>query len=108
MKIQDYKNLAQLIRSNTIYDVYDYKMQNLCLSLTELHAGQNTNGHAHNVDEVYIFISGRGQIEIGKEVSLCGEGDVFIIPRGSFHKVQNTSFKELKFWCVFEKYGSRT
>ncbi len=112
MNIEDYKRhkTTQLIRSNSTYNVYDCKdLKNLSLSLTELHPKQYTGGHSHEeADEVYVFISGRGKIQIGKNFLSCREGDVFLIPRGDFHKVWNRGIKsKLKFWSIFEKYGER-
>ena len=108
MKINYFKDTSKLIRSNDIYDVYDYrKLDHLVLSLTELHIGKNTTGHSHDADEVYVFISGNGKIEVGKKTDYCEGGEVFIIPRNSFHKVYNTGKGKLKFWCIFERYGKR-
>ena len=109
MKIYEYKKKAELIHSTEVYDVFDYrKLQNLSLSLTELHANQKTSGHFHDdADEVYIFISGHGKIQISEEFLTCEKGDVFIIPRGDFHKVWNESDEDLVFWSIFEKYGKR-
>lgn len=126
MNIDEYKKEAELIRSTDIYNVYDLKkLQNLSLSLTELYPEQSTGGHRHNADEVYVFISGIGQILIDIQEGyparkegdifplhhgyhMCEAGDVFIIPRGVFHKVFNKSpDEELKFWSVFEKYAGR-
>ncbi|MFA5695884.1 MAG: cupin domain-containing protein [Bacilli bacterium] len=110
MKIDEYKKSALLIRETEVYNVYDYKqLQNLSLSLTELHPDQKTSGHYHDdADEVYIFISGQGKLQIAKEFVTCEKGDVFVIPRGAFHKVWNETQEDLKFWSVFEKYGNRT
>lgn len=107
MNLSSFKKNAKLIRSNTTYDISDLQLNNLVLSLTELHGLQSTTGHSHDADEVYIFISGRGKIQINEDFSACKGGDIFVIPRGAFHKVQNPSTGELKFWCVFEKYGER-
>jgi len=109
MNIKTYKQRAELIRSTNVYNVYDLKeLKNLSLSLTELHPTQNTSGHSHdNADEIYIFIEGQGTIKIGDEVVECKKGDVFTIPRGKFHKVNNLWNRDLIFWSIFEKYGDR-
>lgn len=109
MKIETYKKVAKLIRSDDVYNVYDLRLlQNLVLSLTELHPDQQTKGHSHEeADEVYVITSGNGRIEIGEEGKECEQGEVFIIPRGLFHKMYNTGKKDLKFWSIFEKYGER-
>lgn len=113
MNINKYKEEATLIRNNDTYNVFDlYKLKNLSLSLTELHAHKNTSGHSHSeADEVYVFVSGKGKIDINEDgvenYQNCESGDVFIIPRGAFHKVYNTSDEQLTFWSIFEKYENR-
>lgn len=109
MDIREYKKISNLIRDNDIYKVYDLPtLQNLTLSLTELQTGKSTTGHSHiEADEVYIFVSGNGSIEIDKEHQKVKGGDVILIPRGKFHKVHNKGSEIFSFWSVFEKYGER-
>lgn len=105
MKIDDFKNVANLIRSTEVYNVYDYKgLKNLTTSLTELHYNQHTTGHSHSQEEVYVFLVGYGIIEFDGHKEGCKKGDVFTIPSGVFHKVYNTGKLDLKFYCVFENY----
>lgn len=110
MDIEDYKKHSELIRDTDVYKVYDNNtLDHLILSLTELHPEQHTAGHYHDEsDEVYVFISGNGQILITSDEMSCGPGDVFIIPRGLFHRVYNRSDIDLKFWSIFEKYKDRS
>lgn len=108
MNIPSFKTKAKLIRGTEVYNVFDLPLSHLNLSLTELHIGQKTSGHYHDeADEVYLFISGNGKIQVGDEFTECQGGDVFTISRGAFHKVWNEGTEDLKFWCVFEKYADR-
>lgn len=109
MDIREYKKLAKLIRDNELYKVYDLSLlRNLTISLTELNPQKATTGHSHQeADEVYVFIEGEGEIEIGKEISAAKSGDIFLIPAGDFHKVYNKNEKMLTFWTIFEKYEKR-
>ncbi|MDD3089965.1 MAG: cupin domain-containing protein [Candidatus Omnitrophica bacterium] len=109
MNISGYKKKATLIRDTDIYRVYDLsELEHLNLSLTELKVRKATGGHTHEfVDEVYVFITGSGIMEIGKKKEKVKEGDVVIIHRGNFHKVYNRGRKPLKFWSIFEKYEGR-
>ena len=109
MDIREYKKISNLIRDNDIYKVYDLPtLQNLNLSLTELNPGKSTGGHSHDdADEVYIFISGVGSIDINSDNQKVKGGDVVLIPRGKFHKVHNEGSETFSFWAVFEKYGDR-
>ncbi len=109
MTVEQYKQLAKLIRDNEIYKVYDLSdLQNLTLSLTELYPQKSTTGHSHNnADEVYVFIDGEGTMEIGQKTLDVKGGDVALAPRGDFHKVHNKEEKNLSFWTIFEKYEGR-
>jgi mannose-6-phosphate isomerase-like protein (cupin superfamily) len=109
MNIKEYKKKAELIRNNEIYRVYDLKeLKDINLSLTELKTGKATTGHSHDdLDEIYIFFSGKGEMEKGKEKVKVKKGDVVLIPRKNFHKVYNKGWKTLKFWSIFEKYEGR-
>ncbi len=109
MDIKQYKKQAELIRDNEIYKVYDLStLKDLNLSLTELNPGKETGGHSHKeADEVYVFIKGKGRIEVGKEIISVNGGDVIAMPGGKFHKVFNEGNSILSFWSIFEKYEGR-
>ncbi|MFA4999234.1 MAG: cupin domain-containing protein [Parcubacteria group bacterium] len=109
MNLKDFKRKAKLIRDNDVYQVYDLKeLENLTLSLTELKPHKSTTGHSHNTaDEIYIFISGKGEVEIGGSREKVIKGDVLLVPRGNFHRVWNIGWQPLKFWAIFEKYEGR-
>ncbi|MFA5052685.1 MAG: cupin domain-containing protein [Parcubacteria group bacterium] len=109
MDLGVYKKKADLIRDNDVYRVYDLKtLGNLTLSLTELNPHKSTTGHSHeNAEEVYVFISGKGEMEIGETREKVTKGNVFLIPKGDFHRVHNKGWQPLKFWSIFEKYEGR-
>ena len=99
---------ARLVKSDDRYTVCDKPLgKNLVLSITILHACKHTTGHSHPVSEVYFFVEGQGEIELdGKRRSVKSKDIVPIAP-DEFHRVYNTSNKDLVFICVFEKYGER-
>lgn len=81
-------------------------LKNLTLSKTTLYADHETNGHKHDdIDEVYIFISGTGKMEVDEETFEISEEDVILIPGGAFHKVYNDDIQvPLVFMCIFQAY----
>lgn len=109
MDIRQYKEQAELIRDNETYKVYDLTaLKDLNLSLTELNPGKETTGHSHaEADEVYVFIDGKGRMEIEKEKIPVKGGDVVAVPGGKSHKVFNEDKGILSFWSIFEKYEGR-
>jgi len=109
MDLLQYKQLAKLIRDNELYRVYDLpQLERLNLSLTELNPQKSTTGHSHaDAEEIYVFISGEGELENGPETIAVKGGDVVLVKAGDFHKVHNKGEGILSFWTIFEKYEGR-
>ena len=109
MDIKEYKQLAKLIRDNEFYRIYDLpELKHLNISLTELYPQKSTTGHSHeDVDEVYIFIDGKGTMEVGKKTIKVKAGDIVPVKAGAFHRVHNKGEKKMSFWAIFEKYEGR-
>lgn len=95
---------GEIVKNNDTYLLKDNKtLNNLVLSSTSLHPYQETRGHSHaGQEEIYFFISGMGQMKLDDDLFTVQAGDVVLIPDGKFHKVINTTNKELYFVCVFD------
>jgi mannose-6-phosphate isomerase-like protein (cupin superfamily) len=95
---------GEVVKDNDVYTLKDNKFgNNLTLSSTLLRANKSTNGHTHSgQEEVYMFISGHGDMEIDGKIFPVTEGDVVCIEDGEFHKVYNTGHLGLYFVCVFD------
>jgi mannose-6-phosphate isomerase-like protein (cupin superfamily) len=95
---------GDVVKDNDVYLLQDNKFgNNLTLSSTLLRANKCTNGHTHEgQEEVYMFISGHGAMEIDGKTFPVKEGDVVCIEDGEFHKVYNTGHLGLYFVCVFD------
>jgi quercetin dioxygenase-like cupin family protein len=65
--------------------------------------GEESEGHSHaGVEELNIFRSGSGLIQIENDViEVCG-GTVAVIPAGCFHEVRNTGSDHLEYVAVFD------
>lgn len=99
---------ARLVKSDDRYIVCDKPLgKNLVLSITILHAGKNTTGHSHPVGEIYFFVEGEGEIELDQKRMRVKGKDVIPIKPDEFHRVYNTSNRDLIFVCAFERYGER-
>lgn len=73
------------------------------VSSTHLTAGKSTSGHKHEgQEEVYMFINGRGEMEIDDNRFEVSGGDLVLIEDGVFHRVHNTGDFGLYFVCVFD------
>jgi glucose-1-phosphate thymidylyltransferase len=95
---------GRLVKSDERYVVCDLGLGNLTLSMTILHPSKETVGHSRPVSEVYFFVEGKGEIEVDGKRRTVKSKDVVPLQSGEFHRVYNTSDKDLIFLCVFEKY----
>ena len=93
-----------IVKQDERYVVTDNnKLNKLVTSITELNPFHSTTGHSHaGQEEVYIFRSGNGEMEINEKRFKVKEGDIIFIEDGDFHRVHNTSEEELEFVCVFD------
>ena len=69
MKIKLDNKDSNLVKDNETYTLLDNtELNNLVVSKTILHPGQETTGHKHKgQEEVYQFISGHGRMEVNPE-----------------------------------------
>jgi len=120
---QKFPKIAQLKKSDEIYELYDLPFGDLTLSRTRLHLGQHTNGHVHmesGKTEVYQIISGSGLMQLclvgGEKVQVPFEapfnapdqepfpvkaGEIITVPVGYFHRLINTGDCDLIAFCTF-------
>lgn len=107
---QNLPSVAQLIKSNDTYDVWDICMDELTLSMTLLHEGKATTGHSHDqTEEIYNFTTGTGMIDLGNGCQQpVASGDLVLVPKGVFHRVTNNGQGDLRFLCVFQHYAEES
>lgn len=100
---------ARLIVNSPTYQITDLNIYDtrgrivFTLSVTVLHGGKQTRGHAHEIDnEIYEFSSGQGIMMLGKLAINVQAGDLVYVEKTTFHKVINTSMaSDLVFRCYF-------
>ena len=94
----------KIVKQDERYVVSDNDtLKKLITSTTELNPRHSTTGHSHaGQEEVYIFRTGEGEMEINKKRLPVKEGDIIFIEDGDFHRVHNTSDSMLEFVCVFD------
>lgn len=65
-------------------------------------AGYALGGAAHEEDEIYYILSGKGKLQLNDEIIEIAEGQVIFIPAGCFHALDNRESDEdmciLTFW----------
>lgn len=71
-------------------------------AIASVRPGESTSPHAHDEEETFLFLSGRGEMTINDEVEEVTAGDIVFIPRNSHHTVRNLSDEaRLDFLSIF-------
>jgi len=104
MKYENWDIGGDVVKDDNRYIVKDNtELNNLVVSSTLLAAKKSTTGHRHvGQEEVYIFVSGSGQMELDHKIFDVTAGDTVLIQDNVFHKVHNNTDFGLKFICVFD------
>ena len=103
MKIELSKSDSKVVQSNETYDVIDNEsLDTLVVSKTVLHPDKTTRGHAHTgQEEIYLYLSGVGTMQVGDEQMPIKQGDIVWIPASACQKVANTGTDDLVFISIF-------
>jgi mannose-6-phosphate isomerase-like protein (cupin superfamily) len=109
LSVDGFLKVGRTVKKSDVYTVSDVTiLEKLTVSLTVLHPGKETGGHSHDgAEEVYNFAEGSGEMKLGEKRFPVKKGDIVLIHKGLFHKVFNTGKTDIKFVCVFQKYGER-
>jgi oxalate decarboxylase/phosphoglucose isomerase-like protein (cupin superfamily) len=116
--IRDRKNIYKNIKGHenelneVLIDLPDKKtgLRNLTICMNTLYPGKVNGefkmmrGHFHNAEEVYLVLSGNGQIKVGNEKIPIKKGDLITIHKNVWHRTINTGKKKLVFLTIFEKH----
>ena len=88
---------AKLVRSDESCIRCDKPLGAMMLSLEILHPGKHTAGSSHPEAEVCFFVEGEGEIELEGKRRKVSSKDVVLIRPDEFHRVFNTSSKDVIF-----------
>jgi mannose-6-phosphate isomerase-like protein (cupin superfamily) len=72
---------------------------NLWVGLSEIDVGSSSNRHAHDNEEVFFVLAGRGDVEIGDDRAAIEPGSAVLVPSGSPHRLVNTGDELLRVLC---------
>jgi len=85
-------------------EVLHPKNDNINLGFSLAHAvikmGQSSLPHQLMHSETYYFLSGKGQMFVGKEIFEVEKGDTVYVPPKTDQSVKNTGEEELVFLCI--------
>ena len=73
-----------------------FDSQRLCITWVECQPGSQQARHRHLTQEqVYVIVRGHGQMLLGDEERVVGEGTMVFIPPGAEHAISNTGAEPL-------------
>jgi len=103
MKLEGWDIGGAIVKADDRYVVKDNTtLKNLIVSSTKLNPNKSTSGHKHKgQEEVYMFIKGRGRMELDDNTFDVIEGDTVLIEDGVFHRV-HAGVEGCYFICVFD------
>ena len=88
---------------STIRALVDVRLggaKNQSLAEALLPPGEATERHCHPAsEEIYYFLSGRGEMEVSGARERVRPGDAVLIPSGAMHQVRADDDAELLFLC---------
>jgi mannose-6-phosphate isomerase-like protein (cupin superfamily) len=64
--------------------------------------GESSLLHRLKNSEVYYFLAGSGEMQVGGDIARVRPGQVVYVPPGGVQKVKNTGSEELMFICIVD------
>jgi mannose-6-phosphate isomerase-like protein (cupin superfamily) len=79
----------------------DDGLQQLSVWRQSVAASAATPPHRHDIDEVVLCLSGRGELHINGQVHAFHAGETLVLPRESMHQIHNSGDEPLEIVGVF-------
>ena len=83
------------------YRILDLELPGATVSVTILHPGQQTKGHKHEHEEVYLFLVGKADVALGNKYTSFAPGSFVVVEPNEFHRVYNWTKEDIIFLCAW-------
>ncbi len=94
--------VVQLARENEEFRKVLWTGEQAQLVLMAIPEGGEIGGEVHEGhDQLLYFVAGSGVARIGETECAIGDGDVAIVPSGTFHNFRNTGSGMLKLFTTY-------
>lgn len=94
--------VVDLARENEHFRQVIWTGENAQLVLMAIPEGGEIGGEVHEGhDQLLYFVAGTGSAKIGEVEAEVGDGDVSIVPSGTFHNFRNTGTGMLKLFTTY-------
>lgn len=95
------KDIAQLAQQNTLFRQELVTTQKSQIVLMSIPPHTDIGSEVHDVDQIVIIVSGRGETQINGHASFIGPNHMIIVPAGSNHNFINTGTHDLKLYTIY-------
>lgn len=94
-------DIQALSESNTDFRRVLYTTDRTQLVLMAVQPGDDIGMEVHDLDQVLVFTSGKGESILDGERRPLGAGTVVVVPAGVNHNIVNTGTEPLKLFTVY-------
>jgi mannose-6-phosphate isomerase-like protein (cupin superfamily) len=95
------KDIAALAQQNSFFRREILTNQHSQLVLMSVEPGDEIGEETHEVDQVLVFVSGRGEAVLDGERSKVGTHSLVVVPAGTRHNFVNTGDAPLKLYTIY-------
>ncbi len=92
--------MRNYVKQTDEYDLFDYRLEGVTVSVTEIKAGKATRGHSHSNAECYIF-QDDCVVRLGHKTYEVSKGQMLLVRPNEFHRVYAKPGRPARFVCLF-------
>jgi mannose-6-phosphate isomerase-like protein (cupin superfamily) len=83
--------------SNVLLQAGDVPDTALTVTWVDMAVGSEQRSHAHDSEQIYVLVSGRGRMVVGAETADVASGELVQIPPGAPHAITNIGRGRLRY-----------
>ena len=95
------ENIIDLVKQNAFYRKEIVTGEHSQVVIMSIPVGEEIGAEAHIVDQILVFVQGRGQATINDVVSDIRPDHLFFVPAGTKHNFKNTGSEDLKLFTIY-------
>lgn len=95
------KDIVELAKQNSFFRKEIVTGDHSQIVLMSVPAGSDIGMETHKVDQVLVFVQGRGQAILNGQVSEVTPYHLVFVPAGTEHNFKNTGSQDLKLFTVY-------
>ena len=94
--------IEQEARSNDLFRRVLHTAPHTQVVVMSIPAGGEIGEEVHeDIDQVLVFVDGRGEADLDGKTRSVGVGDLVVVPAGTRHNFRNVGDGDLKLWTMY-------